>query len=424
MSDNKTATGDNTTINQVDIDIDDIFGGAPGSTSVVVPDGSQKNANMFSKGDIDMSFIDDDDDDDSSSEDSAGTDDKADDKKDDSKADKIDLDSLLNDDQDADSDQDDTKPGRKKVDKSGLVDVMSKLIEEEIIIPFDDDKSIEDYSLSDWKELLEANFQERENKVRQETPQEFFESLPEELQYAAKYVADGGQDLKGLFRALAESEEVRELAIDNESDQEEIIRQYLLNTGFGTVEEISEEIDTWKDLGKLEQQAKKFKPKLDAMQEEILRDKLAEQEQMKKQQELAARQYMSNVYEALKPGEINGIKLDKKTQASLYQGLVQPQYPSYMSGKKTNLLGHLLEKYQFVEPNYGLIAEAAWLLSDPDGYRSKVQEIGKTKAVEKTVRQLKSEQANRSSSTPQNDGDDDRNSRRSIPRPGGFFKRN
>jgi len=422
MADDKTNVTDLTTVNQVDIDLDDLFGGAPGSDSIVLPDSGQKKPNMFSTGSVDLSFIDQDDDDTADDNGKATTDDNSD-VADDTKADATaeTLDDILNDTDDQDNEP--SKPGRKKLDKSGLVEVMSKLVEEELLIPFDDDKSFDDYTTADWKELLEANFQERENKVRQETPQQFFESLPEELQYAAKYVADGGQDLKGLFRALAETEETRELSIESESGQEEIIRQYLLNTGFGTSDEISEEIETWKDLGKLEQQAKKFKPKLDAMQEEILMDKLAEQEQMKKQQEAAARQYMQNVYEALKPGEVNGIKLDKKTQASLYQGLVQPNYPSYMSGKKTNLLGHLLEKYQFVEPNYGLIAEAAWLLSDPDGYRNKVQEIGKNKAVEKTVRQLKTEQSSRASSTAGNIKDDEPQ-RRTIARPGNFFKRN
>lgn len=423
MADDKTNLTDQTTVNQVDIDLDDLFGGAPGSDSIVLPDSTPKKPNMFSTGSVDLSFIDEDDDEDSAADDGK-QDTPAGDPADDTKA-TLDtgdtLDDILNDTDD--QDEEPSKAGRKKVDKSGLVDVMSKLVEEELLIPFDDDKSFDEYTVADWKELLEANFQERENKVRQETPQQFFESLPEELQYAAKYVADGGQDMKGLFRALAEAEETRELSVESESGQEEIIRQYLLSTGFGTADEIAEEIDTWKDLGKLEQQAKKFKPKLDAMQEEILMDRLAEQEQMKKQQETAARQYMQNVYEALKPGEVNGIKLDKKTQANLYQGLVQPNYPSYMSGKKTNLLGHLLEKYQFVEPNYGLIAEAAWLLSDPDGYRNKVQEIGKNKAVEKTVRQLKTEQANRASSTAANTRDDEPQ-RRTITRPGNIFKRN
>jgi hypothetical protein len=422
MADDKTNLTDHTTVNQVDIDLDDLFGGAPGSDSIVLPDSTPKKPNMFSTASVDLSFIDEDDDTDT--DDGKATTEDTTDVADDAKAtpDTGDtLDDILNDTDNQDNEP--SKAGRKKVDKSGLVEVMSKLVEEELLIPFDDDKSFDEYTVADWKELLEANFQERENKVRQDTPQQFFESLPEELQYAAKYVADGGQDMKGLFRALAEAEETRELSVESESGQEEIIRQYLLNTGFGTSEEISEEIDTWKDLGKLEQQAKKFKPKLDAMQEGILMDRLAEQEQMKKQQEAAARQYMQNVYEALKPGEVNGIKLDKKTQANLYQGLVQPNYPSYMSGKKTNLLGHLLEKYQFVEPNYGLIAEAAWLLSDPEGYRNKVQEIGKSKAVEKTVRQLKTEQSNRTSSTAANSRDDEPN-RRTITRPGNIFKRN
>ena len=422
MADDKTNLTDRTTVNQVDIDLDDLFGGAPGSNSIVLPDSTPKKPSMFSTASVDLSFIDEDDDD--STEDDGKQDTPTGDSADDTKAapeTSETLDDILNDTDN--QDEEPSKAGRKKVDKSGLVDVMSKLVEEELLIPFDDDKSFDEYTVADWKELLEANFQERENKVRNETPQQFFESLPEELQYAAKYVADGGQDMKGLFRALAEAEETRELSVESESGQEEIIRQYLLSTGFGTADEIAEEIDTWKDLGKLEQQAKKFKPKLDAMQEEILMDRLAEQEQMKKQQETAARQYMQNVYEALKPGEVNGIKLDKKTQASLYQGLVQPNYPSYMSGKKTNLLGHLLEKYQFVEPNYGLIAEAAWLLSDPEGYRNKVQEIGKNKAVEKTVRQLKTEQSNRASSTAAESRDDESN-RRTITRPGNIFKRN
>ena len=421
MADDKTNLTDRTTVNQVDIDLDDLFGGAPGSDSIVLPDSTPKKPNMFSTASVDLSFIDEEDDDDSTGDDGK-QDTPAGDSADDTKVtpDTGDtLDDILNDTDN--QDEEPSKAGRKKVDKSGLVDVMSKLVEEELLIPFDDDKSFDEYTVADWKELLEANFQERENKVRQETPQQFFESLPEELQYAAKYVADGGQDMKGLFRALAEAEETRELSVESESGQEEIIRQYLLSTGFGTAEEIAEEIDTWKDLGKLEQQAKKFKPKLDAMQEEILMDRLAEQEQMKKQQETAARQYMQNVYEALKPGEVNGIKLDKKTQANLYQGLVQPNYPSYMSGKKTNLLGHLLEKYQFVEPNYGLIAEALWLLSDPDSYRSELKKQGKNTAVEQTVRQLKTEQSRKNVSSSYDDDDQPRS--RKITRSQNIFKR-
>ena len=72
--------------------------------------------------------------------------------------------------------------------------------------------------------------------------------------------------------------------------------------------------------------------------------------------------------------------------------MVSAQYPS-ITGKPTNLLGHLLEKYQYLEPNYSLLSEALWLLSDPHGYRSKLIETGATQQAAKTVRTLKTEES-------------------------------
>jgi len=187
----------------------------------------------------------------------------------------------------------DTKssPGRPKVDKSGLVDTFSKLIEEGMIVPFDDEKPLDEYSTKDWKELLQANFEERENKVKQQVPASFFNSLPDELKAAYKYISDGGEDLKGLFRALSHVEEVRQLDPRDEQDQEQIARQYLRATNFGTEDEIEEEIETWKDLGNLGKKANQFKPKLDKMQEQVINYQLQQQEQFKVQQEEAANQY-------------------------------------------------------------------------------------------------------------------------------------
>jgi hypothetical protein len=271
----------------------------------------------------------------------------------------------------------------------------------------------------DVEELWQANIDNLKQEVAAETPAEFFESLPEELQYAAKYVADGGQDLKGLFLALAQVEEVRGMDPRDENDQEGIVRSYLQATNFGTQEEIEEEIGTWKEIGSLEKKAKQFKPKLDQMQEEIVHAQLQEQEYRRQQQEQAAQAYVQNVFEALRPAEINGLKLDKKTQAQLYSGLVQPEYPS-ISGKPTNLLGHLLEKYQFVEPNYPLIAEALWLLSNPDDYRQSLMKQGKNEAVAQTVRQLKTEQSRKIASTYE---EEDAPKSRKISRPQNIFKR-
>ena len=391
----KDQVQDSTKVEQIDVNIDEMFG-MPGAENVMLPADEEKPKSMFSKEKVDTTFLDKP----ASKEEVA--------KKEEVEETIAELDSLISQEEDAGN------KGRPKVDKSGLAELASKMIEEGSLVPFDDDKPLEEYTTKDFRELFEANFQERENAVRENTPKEFFNALPEELQYAAKYVADGGTDLKGLFRTLAHVEEMRELDPNDEYDQEEIARQYLFTTNFGTPEEIEEEINDWKDMDKLGQKANQFKPKLDRMQEEIVARQLAEQEVKKQQQEQAARQYTDNVYGTLANGEIGGIKLDRKVQSMLYSGLVQPNYPS-ISGKQTNLLGHLLEKYQFVEPRHDLIAEALWLLADPDGYKSKIKDQGTKQAVEKTVRQLKTEQSRKITSSVNDDREYDTKTRTSKP---------
>ena len=412
MSDNAQGT---TTVAEVDVNLDELFG-TPGADSVILPDNKteepEKKSVFSNDKTVDLSFIDKPE----KTEPTAVTESKV---TDDEVTDTInELDNLITQEEDAGN------KGRPKVDKSGLYELAQKMIEEGTLLAFEDDKPLEEYTTKDFRELFEANFQERENKVKESVPQEFFKALPEELQVAAKYVADGGTDLKGLFRTLAHVEEIFELDPTIESHQAEIARQYLYATNFGTAEEIEAEIQDWADLDKLEQKANQFKPKLDRMQEEIISRQLAEQEHKKQLQAKQQKQYMDNVYNTLNAGELGGIKLDKKVQGMLYTGLVQPNYPS-ISGKPTNMLGHLLEKYQFVEPRHDLIAEALWLLADPEGYKSKIQEKGSKAATEKTVRMLKTEEGRKIASTSQDDDPNERNTtQKTIKRnPGGMFKR-
>lgn len=402
-------TQETTTVEQVDIDLDNILG-TPGADSIMLPE--DKKPSVFSKGNIDTAFLD-----------------KPDESNDSTSTEKLgafeDVLKDVNPDDaslGSETDEDEPKkaPGRAKIAKDGTVELVKKLIDAGKIVPFDDDKPIEEYSLNDFEELLEANFEERENTIRQSTPAEFFESLPEELQVAAKYVADGGQDLKGLFKVLSHVEETFDLDPTEPNHQERIVREYLSATNFGTPEEIQEEIESWKDRDELEAKANKFKPKLDAMQARVVQQKLAQQEEMKRRQQSQAQAYMENVYNTLAPGDVNGIKLDRRTQELLYTGLIQPNYPS-ISGRPTNLLGHLLEKYQYIEPNHGLIAEALWLLADPQSYKTKIREQGQKETVEKTARMLKTEEARRSVSSPVVEKEEVK--QRTIKRNNNFFKR-
>ena len=407
---------------KVEVNLDEIFNGAPGGDSVTLPE-EEKKPNVFSrKKDIDMSFVDKPAEeivDETIEEIVEETSTKVAAKS--KEVTKEVIDDIFGDNSEETDEEEPKKRGRKAI--TGVSDVFKKLIDDEKILAFDDGKDLEDYSAKDWQELIQANLDEKANAVRRETPKQFFDSLPEELQIAARYVADGGQDLKGMFKALSTVEEVRDLNVKEEKDQSHIIREYLGATGYGTREEIEEEIEIWKDLGKLESQAMKFKPKLDKMQEKVVAAKLQEQDMKRKQQEQASQNYMQNVYETLKDGAIGDTKIDKKTQSFLYNGLVNPSYPS-ISGTNTNLLGHLLEKYQFVEPNYDLITEALWLLADPSGFKETLMKKGSNKAVEETVRKLKTAQSSKSSAAAVQEEAPATRSQRKIPRGGGnIFKR-
>lgn len=324
---------------------------------------------------------------------------------------------------DGKEDKEDIVKGRPKVSKDAAIELTKKLIEEGTLIPFDDDKKLEDYTVSDIEELFKANLKDKEDQIKARTPVEFFDSLPLELQQAAKYVAEGGTDLKGLFRALSDIEQTRALSEEIPEDQEAIAREYLAVTNFGTAEDIAEEVNSWKDLGKLAEKAEKFKPRLEKMRAEQLQYKLTQAETLRKQREEAAAKYQNSVYETLKPAKLGTLTLDKKTQGMLYNGLTAAQYPS-ISGRATNQLGHLLEKYQFVEPNHALIAEALWLLSDPEGYRTEVKKQAKEETTEKIVRKLKTEETRKISSSSAEDKDEDtRSGQRKIARDINIFKR-
>lgn len=378
-----------TQVSQADVNIDELFA-LPGAENIMVPgaeEEDEKKPNIFSSTNVDTSFLDKP----QPAKPAAKVETNAAETQEDSENAQEALEefeTLINQQEDA------SGRGRKKVDKSGLVELASKMIEEGVLFPFDDDKPLEEYTAKDFRELFEANMKEKEQQLSQQIPQQIFQSMPGEMQYLMDYISKGGTDLKGMMQQLSQVNEAMELDPSDPSDQEIIVRQYLSLKGDMTQDEIEDEIATFKDMDRLEQKANQFKPKLEAVREKEVAKKIAEQEQQKQQQQAIANEFVDSVYGVLEKGELGGVKLDRKTQNMLYTGLVQPGYPS-ISGKPTNLLGHLLEKYQWVEPNHELIAEALWLLADPEGFKNKVKSQGSRAATEQTVRSLKTEEARR-----------------------------
>ncbi len=292
-------------------------------------------------------------------------------------------------------------------------DVFKKLIEKKLIIPFEDDKPLEEYTEKDFIELMETNIEERSKDIEAKVQEEFFSSLPKELQMATKYVVDGGTDLQGLFRTLLQSNQVQQLDANEPSHQEHIARAYLHATNFGTSEIIEDQIREWFENGTLEKRAKQFKPVIDKMQEEVVNKQLQEQEKFKQQQIEKRKAFIDNIADVLKVGELNGIKIDKKRQEMLFNEMTTTKYQA-RNGFPTNLFGKLLDDYQWGDkPRYDLIAEALWLLAEPEEYKKAIRENGKKEAAEEAVRKLKmaQESGESNSSMPE-----DKSERRTVKR--------
>lgn len=378
-----------TEVEVTELDLQEVLG-QPGAESVMIP-GEEKKPGIFSSFSPDTKFLDKPETDKTKEKDPDKPEDdtKDDDEQDSEKKKAVDfLDDIETDPEEK------GKTGRPK----SLIAVTKKLLDKGTIAPFDDGKPLEEYNEEDFLELYETNMSHMRKQLEDELPEVFFKGMPEEMQQAYTYIANGGTDIKGLFYALAATNDIKELDIENTDGQKFAIRAYLEATQWGSPEEIEDEILSLEDKGELAKKAKQFKPKLDAMQQEIVNQKLVKQELIKKKRAEQSQRYIENVYKTLEKGALNGIKIDNKIQSMLYAGLIQSNYPS-ISGKQTNMLGHLLEKYQWVEPNHELIAEALWLLADPDGYRETLAKGVAKEEHKKTMRTLKTEAATKESST-------------------------
>ena len=172
----------NSNVETLDINLDEIFNGAPSAGDVTLPEESKSKTNILSglnkKADFSFADVDEDGVDDLSKKEPAKaeteeTKDLEDALPESNKAPKDaaesadDILDALDDETEEDLEKKE-KRGRKSI--NGISDVFSKLIKDDKIVPFDDEKSLEDYTAKDWEELIEANLEEKANQVRRETP--------------------------------------------------------------------------------------------------------------------------------------------------------------------------------------------------------------------------------------------------------------
>lgn len=244
------------------------------------------------------------------------------------------------------------------------------------------------------EELADTNYHQKEESIKETYKTEFFQSLPKHLQYVVRNLADESVDPQAVYAALARVEHTKQLDPKDANDQIGIVQSFLQANGFGTPEEISAQVEEWKEAGTLDKKALQMKPKLDRMQEEQVRMYAAQAEEYKVQQNEAAQWYAESVTEALKDGNLNGLNITKKQQKLLYDKLLLDIKPSVRNGQPINGLWQALEKIQVVEPDFKLLSEITWLATDPKGYRDFVLQQGRNDQQGKITRELKTSQGN------------------------------
>ena len=123
------------------------------------------------------------------------------------------------------------------------------------------------------------------------------------------------------------------------------------------------------------------------MNEEEINKKLEEQNEIRKQREQRNIEYINTTGKALSSQTLNGIPLDRGTASKLFHGLVENKFP-LSNNNNGNMLSYFIDQYQWVKPNPELLAEALWLLSDPDDYRKRVAGVLEKEFTESHYRKL------------------------------------
>lgn len=289
--------------------------------------------------------------------------------------------------------------GRKKLTKDTTVSYLRSKIdagEFAVFSDYDEKISIDDYlgSMPEKRlyELLDDNINNVKEAVRQEREQaaaeEILGVLPEQFQAAYEYARNGGQDWDAFYAAMGASNRTAQLDPSNEAHQVEIAREYLYSTNFGDAALIEDQIAEWKTSGRLVDRVQQFKPHLDNMRAQQLDQFNKQQAEQNRQEELAAREFISSVANTVKTGNIAGIKLDSKKQKEIYTALTTANMPSIYGGVTTPL-GHKIEQLMYVNPDPQKMAILEWVLGDQEGFFNAIGQLGKNDQVTEDFKKLK-----------------------------------
>jgi len=276
-------------------------------------------------------------------------------------------------------------PGRKVTD---LVSVVNELVETGELFPFEDGapKTIEEA-----RELIKLNLAETKKSTIDDVWKQKIESYSPQIQAILHYAEQGGSDVTPLLSAMSEVESTVNLDLETEKGQEQVITEFLKVSGWSE-EDIKEEIETAKDLGKLKNKAEKFLPKLNQMNQQRIQMIMEEQQAREEEAKDARNKYLSTIKNTLDKDKLGDIKLSRQEKALIWDGLTDVRHKSW-SGQPTNLFFKRLEELQAGDKaDYDYFLEVVYHTLNRSGFKDKLKEEIKTAETVDTVRKLKTQE--------------------------------
>lgn len=268
-----------------------------------------------------------------------------------------------------------------------VINTLADLGYKEVWDGFDENEPVTEETLS---KFVEHNV----TKKVEEHFEDFFGSLTEYSKKIISYDLNAkGEDVEGFLKTLIEENSIKSLSVENEYDQEKILRQWYKSEDKFTPEEINEKIGELKEAGLMEKEAKRIKPKLDLQAESIARQKEEEQKMLREIETQASETYTNKVIETLKKGEIGGIKLNKEDITQIYSFLTNDEMQVTTHGGKKATMTPLeaIIFYNKYDKNGSIenLALATLLLTNPKKFEEVYSKRALTKVTNEVVNDIK-----------------------------------
>lgn len=230
--------------------------------------------------------------------------------------------------------------------------------------------------------------------AKQESQIEFVSSLSPLAQRIVEMDinANSESEVKSLISSLLEEDNIKSLSVDNEFDQERIVRKWFSNENW-TSQEVDEKVKELRDANLLQKEAQRIKPKLDAKAEEIAKKQEEAAKAMRDLEKRYDASYLDKIGTTLQ-GKVAGISLTKEEATKVYT-LLDPQKRQFDIGDKKvemTLLERYLLGYKYSQDaDTEALTLAAHILLDKENFLNKLKKSVQTEETNRFIREKKYE---------------------------------